>query len=94
MYDNRRRSQWLDADEQPRNMLKQRLYPKKTIDTVWWSTGDVIHYNFLRKSITFRFILSRIKSLSTINVLQNIWHSLIKRDLLLDPMRYKSYCLS
>lgn len=52
-YDNRRRSaQWLDADEQPKQMPKPNLHSKKTMITVWWTAAGLIHYNFLKEGET------------------------------------------
>ena len=66
LYDNRRRSaQWLDGDEKPKQMPKPNLHPKKTMITVWWYSGGIIHYNFLQpgESITAQSYCNEIEEM-------------------------------
>ena len=49
LYDNRKRSeQWLDADKAPQQFPKQKFHQKKVMVIVWWSSGDLVHHNFIK----------------------------------------------
>jgi histone-lysine N-methyltransferase SETMAR len=48
LYKNHhRRAQWVDVDEQPADVAKQDLHPKKVLLSVWWSINGVVHWELM-----------------------------------------------
>jgi histone-lysine N-methyltransferase SETMAR len=42
-----RRAQWVDKDEQPADVAKPELHPKKSMLSVWWGARGLIYHEFL-----------------------------------------------
>ncbi|EFO85903.1 hypothetical protein CRE_01994 [Caenorhabditis remanei] len=64
LYKNHhRRAQWVDADKQPEDVVKQELHHKKILLSVWWSDHGVLYWELLPegKTITANYYSSQLQ---------------------------------
>ncbi|EFP04025.1 hypothetical protein CRE_27688 [Caenorhabditis remanei] len=68
LYKNHhRRAQWVDADKQPEDVVKQELHPKKILLSVWWSVHGVLYWELLPegKTITADYYSSQLQKVKS-----------------------------
>ncbi|EFP11883.1 hypothetical protein CRE_29346 [Caenorhabditis remanei] len=68
LYENHhRRAQWVDADKQPEDVVKQELHPKKILLSVWWSVHGVLYWELLPegKTITADYSSSQLQKVKS-----------------------------
>ncbi|EFO98009.1 hypothetical protein CRE_15746 [Caenorhabditis remanei] len=68
LYENHhRRAQWVDADKQPEDVVKQELHPKKILLSVWWSVHGVHYWELLPegKTITADYYSSQLQKVKS-----------------------------
>ena len=53
LYDNsERRAMWVDEDEQPEDVPKPSLHPKKILLCIWWSVNGIEYWETLKEGET------------------------------------------
>ena len=53
MYeDNKRKRQWLEADDSAKPTAKNDLHPKKVLLSIWWNRRAVVYWELLRMNQT------------------------------------------
>ena len=57
--DNKRKRQWVDADESGKPTPKNDLHPKKVLLSIWWDKGGVVYWELLPTNQT---IISEVYS--------------------------------
>ncbi|EFO95390.1 hypothetical protein CRE_09340 [Caenorhabditis remanei] len=62
-----RRAQWVDADKQPEDVIKQEFNLKKILLSVWWSVHELLYWELLPegKNITADYYSSQLQKVKS-----------------------------